>query len=373
MPGLINFKLRNSQVVCHLLYHLERSKPDSQFQVMVGISTYDRRVLLGNGYFGRKMLRNILLDVTDDLRRISENMSDAAWWRDKIAQRSAVYFSRLYHGRGGIDYVEEDWDNLIVLDACRADLFEEALDVERFDEYRRVTSNASLTAEWVKKNFRGRQLDDTVYVSASPHLSIHASNSFHELVEVWERRFDEQHYTVLPSDVTEAAIDAYDTDKRLIVHYLQPHQPYYSSDLWDEMRDDIANDDDLSDNPLRDLSPHPWEALKRGDYEKEEFWGAYRGNLETVYEQVEQLLEAIEGLTVITSDHGELFGESLHRFLPLRFYGHPTRGLRMPEVTEVPWAVIDNGRREVTSASVNPIDEVDEDVVEDRLAHLGYK
>jgi len=320
------------------------------------------------------MSGTLLSDLSTDLTRIREHATDLGWWRRKLRYRTAAKLSQLLYDQGGIDYVDADWDNMIVLDACRADLFEEVLDVNRFDQYRTVHSNASLTAEWVKQNFRNRQLDDTVYVSASPHLSIHAGDAFYDLVEVWKDAFDPDHHTVLPEAVTHAALDAYTDDKRLVVHYLQPHQPYYMSDLWDEMKAELNGDAQYDGtNPLRELAPRPWTALKDGRYSEEEFRNAYKQTLRAVFDEVQRLTDRLDGRTVITADHGELFGEPVHPHVPEPLYGHPTRGLRLPALTEVPWAVIEDDRRHITAGSITARDRPDADVVEDRLADLGYR
>lgn len=311
--------------------------------------------------------------IFHDLKTVLEKLNDPTWLKKKGIHRTAARVSQLLYKNPGINYIGQDWDNLIVLDACRADLFEEVIDTNHFDSYKRVHSNASLTAEWVEKNLADREMDDTVCVSANPHVSIRAGDSFYNLVEVWTENFDWELYTVLPEHVTEAAIKAYEPDKRLIVHYLQPHQPYYTSDLWAEMREEIVDDGRHSKNPLRELQPRPWKRLKDGRYSRKEFWDAYKDTLKTVFPYVTHLIEAIDGRTVVTSDHGELFGEHIHPLLPCGLYGHPTSGLRLPEVTSVPWAIVDGERRMISPGNVTKSDEWENGAAEERLAHLGYK
>ncbi|WP_186313321.1 hypothetical protein [Halorubrum salsamenti] len=54
--------------------------------------------------------------------------------------------------------MDEEWDNLIILDACRLDLFEETIDTGQFDEYRHVWSRGSKTDEWTYNNFIDEEL-----------------------------------------------------------------------------------------------------------------------------------------------------------------------------------------------------------------------
>lgn len=66
----------------------------------------------------------------------------------------------------GVDMAEEDWDHMLILDACRADMFEEVVG-EVGDKYRRRRSNASATPEWIERTFAHKSMGDAVYVSAN--------------------------------------------------------------------------------------------------------------------------------------------------------------------------------------------------------------
>lgn len=65
----------------------------------------------------------------------------------------------------GIDIFNKDWDNLIILDACRADIFEQEVDLP--GEFKTKQSKASKTKEFIKANFTDRTLHDTVYVAGN--------------------------------------------------------------------------------------------------------------------------------------------------------------------------------------------------------------
>ena len=66
----------------------------------------------------------------------------------------------------GFCIFEEDWDNLIILDACRYDFFEKLNHFQGVLEPR--TSRGSKTWEFMRGNFRDRNLLDTVYVTDNP-------------------------------------------------------------------------------------------------------------------------------------------------------------------------------------------------------------
>lgn len=109
----------------------------------------------------------------------------------------------MIYGTGGIDVMDQDWDNLIILDACRADYFEQVADLSIFDEYRVVTSKASATPEFVEKTFTGREFGDTVYVNSNPHISRDAPDSFHKRYDLWTEAFDDENGTVMPETAKE--------------------------------------------------------------------------------------------------------------------------------------------------------------------------
>jgi hypothetical protein len=269
----------------------------------------------------------------------------------------------------GISIVEEDWDNLIVLDACRADLFEEVADLDEFDEYRRVTSNASNTTPWTQKNFAGKALGDTVYVTANPVTSKEAPTDFHELREVWVDGYDLDHYTTPPGPVVEETLDAQADhgDKRLVAHFVQPHMPFVT-------RPDLIYRTHWRPGDVEGPEPDPpnniWHALELGEVDAEEVWEGYRETLEYVLDDAIELARELPGRSVIMSDHGNMLGE--RTIPPIRVYGHPP-GLRCPELVTVPWAVIDSGDRpEMVTESANSRTEYGTQAIKRRLHDLGY-
>lgn len=293
---------------------------------------------------------------------------DTSWWRGRISDRINRPFQwHVYPGREGIAVMDEDWDNLIILDACRYDLFEEVADLSKFDEYRRVKSLGSSTPEWTKRNFSGKRFGDTVYVSGNPFTTKFAGDSFYRLYEVWDD-LDDETETVLPSIVVSKAKEAAETheDKRLIAHFMQPHHPFVSAVHWDDSlspENAFANDSNFET---------PWTWLREGKVTYEEVWANYRANLEYVLDDAIELAESLPGKSVISSDHGNLVGERDFP-VPIRRYGHPP-GLRKAELVTVSWAVIDGPRRKITEgdAGGSQLTDSDEALIEERLADLGY-
>ena len=281
----------------------------------------------------------------------------------------------------GIEVMEADWDTLVVLDACRADLFEGAVDVDEFDDYERVESLGSATPVWGRANFTEAH-GDTVYVNANPHLSPaiqEAGGAFHEMIDVWETAFDEALGTVRAEDVVEAALAAHEEypNKRLVVHFMQPHFPFLrraddggAEAIW-QWRERRPGEDTRY---VEERPTTPFDALEMGALDEDEVWEAYEACLRYAMGSVRELLEAVDGRSVITSDHGNCLGERQWP-IPIRQYGHP-KHLRSPELVTVPWAVrAGDGRRRVTDEGVEAVSIAAEKEAEiaDRLEQLGYR
>lgn len=270
------------------------------------------------------------------------------------------------YNRGGLDVFDADWDNLLILDACRYDLFDRVVDLP--GETTEVRSRGSATVEFLRGNFDGRSLLDTVYVTASPMLYRHRDEievQFHEVVDVWkDRGWNDRYRTVLPETVAETALDTAERfpNKRLLVHFIQPHYPFLGPTGQEHF--------DL------DRLDFQWEDAAAGKLgiSMDIVRRAYEENLEEVLPSVERLLFQLEGRTVVTSDHGQMFGERLSP-VPIREYGHPP-GLYAEELITVPWHVYDEGpRREIVGEDPETSADRNEDVgdlARDRLRELGY-
>lgn len=291
------------------------------------------------------------------LNEIKSNHDDSFWWRNRLLHRVIGPTQQLIHGSDGVNIMSEEWDTLIILDACRADTFESIADLNEFDHYHRVTSKASATPEFVQKHYAGKEFGDTVYVNSNPHISRDAPDSFHDRYDLWDKSFNEEYGTVLPKTTRDWGIKAEreHPNKRLIIHYNQPHGPYIGEDriTWDY-----------------DVARGSGEALKKGLVTEEEFRRAYRSNLEIALPTALQLADQLTGRTVITADHGELFGKRQFP-IPIRAYAHPP-GLRDPDLVRVPWAVIegDEQRKIINDGVMNQT--VATDKIDSRLKDLGY-
>jgi hypothetical protein len=291
---------------------------------------------------------------------------------NRIYDYGVKYPKRQFANEDGIDVMAEDWDTLIILDACRYDEFAKYAETLP-GTLEMVKSQSTATVGFLRANFGGRDFDDTVYVTANPQLyrlknGIHGAESvntfFHDTVEVWKDGWSEEHRTVLPDVVTDAALDAAEQypNKRLVIHYLQPHAPYIGETGRDEFPTDYLNF---------------WASYRKGEFDIDLSTAtkAYRENLELVLPHIETLLTELTGKSVVTADHGELLGER-DRPVPLKRYGHPHKTPLRP-LLEVPWLTHTQGNRRTIISEERSADSVKEqastDVVEKRLRDLGYR
>jgi hypothetical protein len=276
-----------------------------------------------------------------------------------------------------IHVMDEDWDNLIVLDACRADLFQDTVDMSMFDDYETVKSAGSNTTDWSFRNFTGGEFGDTVYVSGSPNTPKLAGDAFHHLEEAWEDAFDEDHHAIMPEPIADLARETIEEypDKRLIVHFLQPHVPFIPTpelNYYDHYYPPTSDKNRHSDEYNEIEKPHhAFDALAMELVSKEEVWDGYRRNLEYVMDVVRELVNDLPNKTVVTSDHGNMFGERAFP-VPLRLYGHP-KNLFHSELINVPWATSEGeSRREIRDDGVKSKSYASEEERREKLRYLGY-
>jgi hypothetical protein len=270
----------------------------------------------------------------------------------------------------GFNPVKADWDNLLILDACRYDMFEEINHLN--GNLKKVTSPGSESWEFLSHCFDGRELHDTIYITANPHAEKLMQGTFFAIFNLLNDAWDTNLETVPPGAVVEETKRVADTypDKKLIIHFMQPHFPFIG-DQGKEINHSGINPAAADDGADWDAN-NVWSQLRYGRADRDRAWTAYCENLELVFPHVERLATYLSGKTVVTSDHGNMVGERTGP-LPVRAFGH-LRGLRAPELNDVPWLELPyEQRRKVTSDP--PLEQVqmDSEVLKDRLESLGYR
>lgn len=259
---------------------------------------------------------------------------------------------------------EEEWDVLVLLDACRFDLFDEFVTNHQiYERLKRVDSRyscASTSREWIKKVYAEApdyKLLDIHLVSANGWEPRELDLSvFGGVTPVWEHH-DPELGTVPPEVVTDAAINTGRTSEcsRLVIHYMQPHAPFIHVS---------GKYNSVNKAPGEGKSQNVWEGLRQGEYDVDEVWADYGQNLLAVLDEVERLVDNIDGSVVITADHGNAIGE-------FGIYGHPSH-VPLPSLKRVPWARLeaqDENTSEPDSPETPGISDAD---VEDHLRNLGY-
>ena len=271
------------------------------------------------------------------------------------------------YNTNGIDIMAEEWDILVILDACRYDMFSSLNEIDGRLESR--ASRGSNTSEFFRGNFTNATHLDTVYTTANPQLQKRVASlgvEFHELVNVWNTdRWDAERGTVVPSEMTAACLESLETypHKRHIFHYLQPHYPFVDTPLEQAGR-----------GIIEEFGTDIWGLKMRGelDYPRERIVAAYKDNLRQALDSIEVLLDSVSGHVVVSSDHGNMVGDR-SRPIPIREWGHPS-GTYTPQLVEVPWLVVEAGDRPTIEAEQSNHDRqtVEDAVVTDRLKELGY-
>lgn len=258
------------------------------------------------------------------LKKFKRKWNDWSWYYFQFTNFIlSKYFS--LKANNGIYVVEEAWANLIILDACRYDFFKQKIkgaNIQGRLEAR--ISRGSATRGFLIENFGKGTFQDIVYVTANPFVYTLLDAPFFKTVHLWRDEWDSTLGTVPPKRVENAAREMRNRypNKRLIVHFMQPHTPFIGS--------------------YRVKGEYFWRmALRKG---VKKVMKAYQANLDLVFPHVERLIHDFEGTTVVTSDHGDAFGEPA---TPLKFpiFGHPT-GVLIPALVKVPWFIVEKREKD---------------------------
>jgi hypothetical protein len=166
-----------------------------------------------------------------------------------------------------------------------------------------------------------------VLVTGNPFLSDIrlGKKPFYKNIPAWDIGWDDELHITPPwamADLSKRMIKRY-PDKRMIFWFIQPHHPFLESgfeDDWD-MKAMVVK----KQKGLRSI----WTQVKEGSVTLEQVWKAYKHNLEVTMPYVEKLLSHLKGEVIITSDHGNCFGE-------MGLFCHP-KEIHIPPLLEVPY------------------------------------
>ena len=283
--------------------------------------------------------------------------------------------------------VDEDWDYLIVLDACRYDSFEAVYSEYVSGDLEKRESPGSATPEWAAETFQGDH--DITYFSANPFINglgiplnemdwgasfdspWNSVDHIARIHDVWDEKWDEDLGTVLPEDVNEYVRDNWEElteSDRTVIHYMQPHAPFIAHGMgrkvntirksFEEAKAEgtAAEDDGILSPILDPIKPRIERILEQSELAmkvgmlveldprtifdvgshgaKDTLKRYYMDNLHRVFAAAANLAADLDGTVVITSDHGEAFGEQ-------GIWEHHVE-TPIPELIEVPWLVVDD-------------------------------
>jgi hypothetical protein len=283
------------------------------------------------------------------------------------------------------DVMRADWDYLIVLDACRFDTFESVYRDYVDGELSKLESRGSATPEWAAKTFQGDH--DLTYFSANPFINSLgiplnelewgasfdsdwvASDHISTIHDVWDAAWDDDLGTVRPEAVNEYVAAHWaevQRSDRTIVHYMQPHAPFIGhgtgrkvgtiqksfaeakaagtrrergivASLLDPVKPRLEGFLEQSELAMKLgmlVELDPGSILDLGTTgTRRTLERYYEDNLRAVLAAVVDLVADLDGRVVITSDHGEAFGEQ-------GVWEHHVE-TPIPELIEVPWLVMD--------------------------------
>lgn len=255
----------------------------------------------------------------------------------------------------GTNVFDRDWDLLLILDACRYDMYQDVIGT-----CEKIWSVGSSSPEWMENTFHHKETKNTAYITGNQYSSDNPTD-WAMIDDVWKWAWDEENGTVPPDPITDRVIYTgrqgdYD---RILAHYMQPHYPFLGSsrDFGRMSKENHGNDDPMQ-------YEGPWLEMYYDDrYDLGELKEAYWSNLEFVWNHVRRILENFDGKVVITADHGNAMGE-------LGLWGHQP-GFLHPQMRWVPW----DEREAVDTKSYEPEIILPQDQDFDRqeqLKSLGY-
>lgn len=279
------------------------------------------------------------------------------------------------------DITKANWDILVILDACRYDIFKQVYkEIIPNGKLKKAISPATWTLEWLSKTWT-EYYEDIIYLSSIPFINskkkskgnlisrkeweFDAKKHFSKIIDVWNLGWSEQYSTIHPKEVNKYAIASMDVHRKnkFVLHYAQPHEPYIyynkkNNKVREWWREEKTNKFkhrllSLGQNLIKYIPNELfWNVgnilnqnfglsipLGKGDiYIKHGRKGIIKGyteDLKLALNYVKRIANMYPKKKIlITADHGERLGEKGR-------YGHG--GDRRPrELVEVPWFEIDN-------------------------------
>jgi len=251
-----------------------------------------------------------------------------------------------------IKVMKEKWDILILLDAMRYDVFEMFNNIK--GKLKKVESLNTGTWMWLRDNFT-KPYPELIYVSGNPmvtnfKLSKINREHFFTIVDAWDIGWDEELNGVRPDTITRIGINTIKKypDKRIIIHYLQPHFPWLEHPQgnkgrgllleWTENKEK-KHLQEMNIDERKRFQGIMWDYVKRGNLSIDECREGYISNVILILDEVKNLLKEIpkNKKVVISSDHGEALGFPEEN----GYVGHGPDLHQYRTLLEIPWLEVD--------------------------------
>jgi hypothetical protein len=266
--------------------------------------------------------------------------------------------------------VQEDKFLLIIFDACRYDYFQSSYTDHYNGELEKVYTTNTYTMQYLFNTWTSHY--NITYVSGGPVISdenfeinnmgYRPSKHFDRIIPAWDMGYKKELGVTPPEAVTKSALE--NPSEKMVVHYFQPHAPYIGERKLREKVPELKKDQESIDDDLTDSLKDIYNKMELGEISEDNLKSAYSDNLERVLKAAKPLVQNSNKRTVITSDHGELLGESGR-------YMHG--GMPHEILSDLPWLEVSNVKGDLPEVSPERAKQhKDQKQVEDQLRDLGY-
>lgn len=227
------------------------------------------------------------------------------------------------------ELLKADWQTLVILDACRYDIFSDVVTEYNIKGNLQVAdTEACRTSRWYRHHWGGEH-KDTILVTAHPmpfRELIHRNFYRAELVG---ERMPECLYPEVTLGPTVNWQQQY-PDKRFLVHLLPPHLPYLGPKGIEFLKKigahKFTRGKEINGTRLYNFIQ---EKGRLEGWERQRL--CYRENIKVALDALVKYLNILRPPIVISADHGEHIGED-------GFYGHKGGKLVL---RHVPWMEIE--------------------------------
>lgn len=285
----------------------------------------------------------------------------------RLFVKGAFYLRHLV--RSKVSVLKEDWDVLIIADACRYDFAFEHKGIFKNAVLKKKFSRGSSSPDFIKRNFLSYS-GDTIVLSSNPYVSKLAADKFFLVVNVWSEAWDDEIGTVLPRSVFDLYTDYQMRypDKRFILWLMQPHFPYVTNRSYNQGYNLNTRGIEIGQSSGETKVRTALSMVESGKLAVEKFEQIYNDEVEFVFNEINARIHDFKGKVVVTSDHGEDWSF----YLGVPVFEHPSK-VYSKNLVAVPWFEFDYNERVVRKATSNKFKKQEVlDGLTDKLRALGY-